>query len=148
MEDDVANRRAFRFLKDDVEVSVPEQARRRLRAVELPLGDPDMRPRPGKFKPIRAVINLGMEFEDQPGEYPDELDQEIEVRIRYTRADRVAAEREGKPLVLAYWNGADWIPFTAEKHGFRLEPDSNPNRGGFGVITISKWGDPPVGWGT
>lgn len=141
------NKRRYPFLNGDVVVSVPEKATGMLRAVELPLGNPDMNPKTGDFKPIRAVLNIGIEVEGRPGEFPDDLDEMVEIKVRYSPADKTAADREGKPLALGYWNGTAWIRFTAEKHGFVLEPDAIPQRGGFGVITISKWGDPPIGWG-
>lgn len=140
--------RSFSFKNGDVIVAVPEIGSSRLRAVELPLGSPNMNPSGGDFKPIRAVVNLGIEFENNPGHYPEELNQAVEIRVRYTPADLAAADRANKPLALGYWDGKTWIRFTREKHGFRLEADANPQRGGFGVITIRKWGDPPVGWGT
>jgi hypothetical protein len=144
----MTNRKTFPFLKGDVVVSVPERKDRMLRPVELPFGSPDMDPKTGDIRPIRAVMNIGIEIEGRPGEYPDDLMQSVEIKVRYTAEDQAAADQAGKPLTLAYWDGSVWNRFTAEKHGFRLEPDPDPHQGGFGVITISKWGDPPIIWAT
>jgi hypothetical protein len=141
-------RRAFQFNNGDVVVSVLEKKSGMLRPVELPFGNPEMDPKSGDIRPIRAVMNLGIEIEGRPGEYPDDLQQSVEIRVRYSADDQAAADRLNKPLVLAYWDGKAWIRFTAEKHGFRLEPDAVPHKGGFGVITITRWGDPPIIWGT
>jgi hypothetical protein len=128
-------------------IHVPDQ-KRRIGVRRLALGKLENMPAArGGFQPARLVMNFELYDEDQPEGNLAELEQPFELRVRYTRADRQRAESEGAALALAFWDGNTWVRFTAEKHGFHLEPDSNPARGGFGVVSITKWGDPPVSWG-
>jgi hypothetical protein len=136
----------FPFLNGDVVVTVPTDKSKKLKAVKLDdLGKPDMNPASG-FKPIRIVANIVLEEEGKPGTYLTDLGQSVEIKVRYTKKDKTAAEALGKPLALAFWDGSSWIRFV-EKHGFVLLPDPNPDKGGVGKVSITKWGDPPIGWG-
>jgi len=107
----------------------------------------DYKPKQSKFKPHRLVINFGVVDEDDPENILKEFDPPIEVKIHYRAKDLKKAQKEEKPLRLAYWNGDDWEYFTEEKHDFRLEADPDEKKGGFGYVKITKWGDPPLGWG-
>ncbi len=137
------------FPDEGVRVTVPAQKdKKTLRAVKLPLGTLGSMPgAPGRFQPERLVINFALEEEGKPGTYLTEFDPPIELRVRYTKADHDRASRAGHTLKLAFWDGGKWVPFTPQKHQFRLEPDANPNKGGHGVAVISRWDDPPIGWG-
>jgi hypothetical protein len=102
--------------------------------------------KPGGFQPGRVMINLILYDEDDPQKTPiTTFNPAIEVRFRYTAADLQQAA--GNELELAYWMDGEWHKFTSQKHNFRLEPNSNPQSGGFGVVEIKKWGDPPIAWG-
>ena len=46
-------------------------------------------------------------------------------------------------LQLGFWDGARWVQFTKEKHKLRFLTTA----GIVGVVSLSKWGDPPIGWG-
>jgi hypothetical protein len=138
----------FPFLNGEVIVTVPTDKPKKLKAVKLDdLGNPDMNPVSGDFKPIRVVANIVLEEEGKPGAYLTDLGQTVEIKVRYTKKDKDAVEALNKPLALAFWDGSRWVPFV-EKHGFVLLPDPNPEKGGVGKVTISKWGDPPIGWGS
>ena len=63
------------------------------------------------------------------------------------KADKEAADRANKPLALGFWDGSRWVRFTAAKHNFSLQADADPNKGGVGKVSISKWGDPAAGCG-
>jgi hypothetical protein len=116
---------------------------------KLPLGSlSDMPAAPGKFQPARLVINFGVVEEDHDDIFVTEFDPPIELRVRYTQGDLQRAQQDGQSLTLAFWNGSEWVPFTQQKHQFRLEPSGQGQSGGLGVATIRNWGDPPVGWGS
>jgi len=135
------------FDTEGITVTIPDQ-RRRINVRKLGLGRMEnMPPVKGGFQPHRLVANFELYDEDQPEGYLVEFDQPFELKVRYTRADMLRAEREGVALALGFWDGKNWVRFTAEKHGFHLQPDANPAKGGFGVVSIAKWGDPPVSWG-
>jgi hypothetical protein len=101
------------------------------------------------FKPARIVANIQI-VDDEQGGLLTEFDPPFELRVAYTAADFQRAQTKNQNLTLGFWDGGRWIAFTSAKHGFHLEPAA-PNRplnaGGFGVVTLSKWGDPPLGWG-
>jgi len=138
----------FKFSNDEVTVTVPTDKPKKLKAVKLDdLGNPDMNPVSGDFKPIRVVANIVLEEEGKPGAYLTDLGQSVEIKVRYTKKDKDAVEAMNKQLALAFWDGSRWVPFV-EKHGFVLLPDTDPKKGGVGKVTISKWGDPPIGWGS
>jgi hypothetical protein len=138
----------YSFLNGEVIVTVLTDKPKKLKAVKLDdLGNPDMNPSSGDFKPIRVVANIVLEEDGKPGEYLTDLEQMVEIKIRYTKADKAAADALNKPLALGFWDGTRWVRFTPEKHGFTLLPDVDLNKGGVGKISISKWGDPPSSWG-
>jgi|WetSurMetagenome_2_1015567.scaffolds.fasta_scaffold1038335_1 hypothetical protein len=135
------------FATEGVTVHIPDQ-KRKINVRKLAMGSlASMKPSKGGFQPARLVANFELYDEDQPEGFLVEFDQPFELRVRYTKADLQHAERDGAPLALAFWDGTTWVRFTAEKHGFNLQPDADPKNGGFGVVSISRWGDPPVSWG-
>lgn len=143
----------FVFLNGDVTVSVATDKPKKLNAIKLDdLGNPDMNPVSGDFKPIRIIANIVLEEEGNPGVYLTDLGQAVDIKIRYTKADYNAAAALGKPLALGFWDVSQrrWVRLTAQKHGFLLQADDSdhPDKGGFGKITISKWADPASSWGT
>ena len=139
--------RKVEFATEGATVNIPDQ-KRKIGVRKLAMGSlPSMKPSKGGFQPARLVVNFELYDEDQPDKYLVEFDQPFELKVRYTKADMQRADRDGAPLALGFWDGNTWVRFTAEKHGFLLQPDADPSNGGFGVVSISKWGDPPVGWG-
>lgn len=141
-------KKQFPFLNGAVTVSVPDKPGKKIRVVKLDLGTPNMKPKTGDFKPIRAVINVVLEDENKPGVYLTNLEQAVEIRVRYTAEDKQAADAAGATLALGFWDGKQWVRFTRQKHNFDLIPDPDPRKGGYGIVSITKWGDPPIGWGT
>lgn len=135
----------FTFANGEVVVTIPATITPALRAVSLAIGEVDMQP-PGGFQPIRVVANIAIEEEAHPGTYLTTLPGAIQIKVRYRLSDRQAAG--SAPLVLAFWDGASWIPFTPAKHNFTLIPDEDPDTGGVGIVTFTYWGDPPITWGT
>jgi hypothetical protein len=135
------------FDTEGLTITIPDQ-KRRINVRKLGLGKMEsMPPVKGGFQPHRLVMNFELYDEDQPDDYLVEFDQPFELKVRYTRADLQRAEREGAALALGFWDGKTWVRFTAEKHAYHLLPDADPANGGFGVVTITKWGDPSVSWG-
>lgn len=140
-----ANR--FDFADEGAAVIVPEQAKK-LRVVKRPLGKlEDMKSKTGRFKPWRVVFNFEMEDEDNPGTFVHEFEAPLELRIRYTPADKKKAEEAGQPLRLGFWDGSDWVVFTGEKHHFEQVEDKGAPSAGELVVQLSRWSDPPIGLG-
>jgi len=137
----------IKFDREGVEATLPPQSRS-VRLVKLPLGTlKDMPSKAGGFQPGRLVINLAGEVQDAQGTYVQEFDPPLEIKVNYTPADYQFAQQNGKDLSLAFWNGSEWIPFTSEKHKFKLYPKSPASSGGYATVSIRSWGDPPIGWG-
>jgi len=135
------------FDSEGVEASLPPQSRA-ARLVRLPVGSlKNMPAKAGGFQPGRLIINLVGELEDAPGTYVQEFNPPLELKINYTPADYQFAQKGGKPLRLAFWNGAEWVVFTSEKHQYKLYPKSPASSGGYATVSIRSWGDPPVSWG-
>jgi hypothetical protein len=135
----------FTFASGELVVKIPSVSGAALRAVNLAIGAVNMQP-PSGFKPIRVVANVAIEREGQEGVYLTDLPQPVQISVRYRPSDQAAAA--GKPLSLAFWDGKSWVRFTSAKHSFKLTPDADPSQGGLGSITITRWGDPPISWGT
>jgi hypothetical protein len=129
--------------KAEASVSVPAQKGPRLAVLGAPFTSLEGLTG-GEFTPRRPVIHLRLEDADQPGVEVRHFDPAITLRVRYTPKDLKDAGDAG--LVLGYWDGAQWIKFK-EKHQFRLEPNEPAGSGGFGVVVLSDWVDPPLAWG-
>lgn len=98
----------------------------------------------GEFAPFRPVMHLRLENADRPGEEVSQFEPAITLRVRYTAKDvRDAGDRDP---VLGFWDGAKWVKFK-EKHQFHLEASGPGQAGGFGVVVLSNWIDPPLAWG-
>jgi hypothetical protein len=135
------------FDAEGVTITIPDQ-KRKISVRKLGLDRMENMPSvKGGFQPARLVANFELYDEDQPEGYLVEFEQPFELKVRYTKADLQRAEREGAALALGFWDGKTWVRFTPEKHAFHLLPDADPEKGGFGVVSIAKWGDPPVSWG-
>jgi hypothetical protein len=145
MEEPMPNK--VEFGDEGVMITIPDQ-KRKIGVRKLAKGSLDqMKPVQGGFQPARLVVNFELYAEDQPDKYLIEFDLPFELEVRYTKADLNRAEQEGAALALGYWDGSGWVRFTYEKHGFHLVPGADPEKGGSGVVSIKKWGDPPVSWG-
>jgi len=136
------------FRKERVIVKFPGQARAiQVQRLALPTIE-SMPAVPGEFHPFRLVINLKLLDAEQPDSELSVFDPPIEVRVHYTASDLASAAAAGKPLSLGFWDGKQWIRFTAEKHHFRLESGAKQEAGGWAVVSISRWGDPTIAVGT
>ena len=135
----------FTLAGGEVTVSIPANLTPALRAVSLDIGAVEMQPATG-FRPIRMVANIAIEQVGKPGVYLTDLPAALHFKVKYRAADRQAAGT--KPLVLAFWDGAAWVPFTSAKHAFKLTAYADLSRGGYATVSITKWGDPPISWGT
>lgn len=135
----------FTFADGELTVSISSSIKPPLKAVSLPIGEVNMQP-PSGFQPIRVVANIAIEEAASPGNYLTTLPGAIQIKVKYRLSDRQAAG--SRPLVLAFWDGSAWIPFTAAKHNFKLTAYADPNKGGYATLTLRHWGDPPITWGT
>lgn len=121
------------FEGEGVKVTVPTQA-----PPVAVLGQPP-------FELRRVVIILNVVEAGDPGKTVTQFNPPIELRVQYTQGDLDFAASKERDLALAFWDGGAWVRFTAQKHKFRLESDAT--LGDVGVVEISSWIDPPIGWG-
>jgi hypothetical protein len=143
----MAKKKTVEFPDAGVTVTVPAQ-KKKVKVLEKPIKNPEkIKKAKGKFKARRLVMNLVLVDRDDPKKTLTKFDPPIEVRVRYRKKDLENAEKAGKKLALAFWNGKVWVIFSKKKHKFQLQPDEKPKKGGYGVVEISNWGDPPIGWG-
>ena len=140
-----ASHNKFTFAGGEVTVSIPANLTPALKAVSLDIGAVDMQPSSG-FRPIRTVANIAIEQVGNPGVYLTDLPAAVHFKVKYRDADKQIAG--GKPLVLAFWDGAKWLPLSGAKHGLKLTAYADSKKGGYGNFSITKWGDPPISWGT
>lgn len=138
----------FSFDNQRVIVDLPASPRR-LKAVSLPIEglDAGIQRVDGEFEPIRTVINIAVVDEDDPKKFIEKFAEPFQLRVRYSNEDLHAAQSRGRELRLGYWDGKNWKRFKKVKHKFAIQPDDDPKTGGYGVVQISDWGDPPVAWG-
>lgn len=141
----LASDNKFSFANDEVAVTIPAGMSARLKAVSRDVGAVDMQPAE-HFRPIRVVANIVIEDESQPGNALTDLGGQVSFKVKYRASDLEAADK--KPLVLAFWDGKGWVPLTSAKHGFKLTAYTNPNNGGYATFSLTRWGDPPISWGT
>ncbi len=106
----------------------------------------NMQPKRSAFRPGRLVMNFDVVDENDNDSVISEFDPKLEFQVKYTKADRDRVPA-GQSLQLAFWDGDDWVIFTAAKHGFALHADPDPNKGGYASVAISRWADPPLAWG-
>ncbi len=136
------------FKTEGVIVKIPGQAKA-LKVQRLNLPAMETLPVvPGGFHPFRLVISLKLVDAMQPDTEVSVFDPPIEIRVRYTASDLKKAAEAGGALCLGFWDGTQWNRFTAEKHQYHLESEASPQGVGWGVVSISQWGDPIKAWGT
>jgi hypothetical protein len=135
----------FPFANGEIIVKIPTDIVSRVKPVSLAIGNVNMRPTSG-FKPIRVVANIVLVEQSNSDVQLTDLPQPVEIEVRYRLSDHAAAA--GKPLALAFWDGEKWVYFSRAKHSYELMPDEDPQKGGVATITITRWGDPPIAWGT
>lgn len=135
----------YPFANNEIFVNIPAEIADRVKPVSINIGNVNMRPASG-FKPIRVVANIVLVESEHEDVQFTELPQPVEIEVHYRLSDHAAAA--GKQLALAFWDGESWIYFTRAKHGYELIPNEDPKQGGMATITITRWGDPPIAWGT
>jgi hypothetical protein len=99
----------------------------------------------GVFKPTRLIINLKLEYADQPKARILKFDPPIEVRVRYSAQDYADNE---KHIHMAYRSRKKWIPFTEADHNFTQEELDELTGIGWVSVFLKEWGDPPIAVGT
>ncbi len=97
------------------------------------------------FTRTRFVMDIEVFEEESNQTVTADFDPKLELRVRYNQGDVNAAGGNAANLALGFWDGSAWVRFTADKHGFKLE--SGSGGGGWGVVELSRFGDPPVAWG-
>jgi hypothetical protein len=141
----VSSESKYTFAGGEVTVTIPSSLAGRLKAASLDVGQVDMAPASG-FKPIRVVANIVIEAQDRPGVALTDLGGPVAFKVQYRASDLQAAGSQ--PLRLAFWDGSTWVVLTEAKHAFKLTPSADSKDGGYATISISRWGDPPLSWGT
>jgi hypothetical protein len=132
------------FVDEDVWVTVPPQESEHELLLESPeLNGDDMPETPTVFTPSDIRINFQVrerEEGDGSGSLVQKFSPPMVLRVGITDLAKQAAQSKNRRLQLAFWDGSEWVPFTREKHLFRLTPK-------YGIAVIRDWGDPPVAWG-
>ena len=108
------------------------------------------------FTPSVLIINAEIVDARDERTILTDFDPPIEIQVKFpdtviANARKRASQTKSAPsnddvlaaLQLGFWDGSRWVLFTKEKHNFRLLTTG----GIVGVVTLKKWGDPPVGAG-
>jgi len=139
---------AHKEFKEGVIVNFPGQGKPiQVQKLDLPAIE-SMTTATGGFLPFRLVINLKLVDAEQPNTVVSVFDPPIEVRVRFKTSDLANAAKARKPLCLGFWDGTQWIRVTPKDHKYRPDPGPSPQAGGWGVFSISQWGDPTIAVGT
>jgi hypothetical protein len=135
----------YKLEDDKVTIYIPAKKMPDLKAVRLDIGDVPM-DATKDFTPINVVANIAIIDKNRPGIFLSKLGGKIKIKVRYEEKDleKVVNER----FILAFWDGKDWVLLNKAKHKFYRFTYENHKRGGYGVIWIEEWSDPPMAWGT
>jgi hypothetical protein len=134
----------FNLADNQVTVYIPAKKMPDLEAVDMVIGDVPM-DATKDFTPIHVVANIAIRDKNTPG-YLTKLGGKIKIKVRYK--DEYLKKAVNDRFILALWNGNDWVLLNKEKHNFNLVAYKILSRGGYGVIWIEEWSDPPMAWGT
>jgi hypothetical protein len=145
------NHRTFTFDKEGVVINIPTQNSGITIIPQLLDAPwmPGMRT-VGDFNPNRLVINFEFVDEKDPGIYLVEFDPPIEVVVYYTLGDRSFAEKDKKPIAIAYWKDDRWklIDRSAPHSLSDISPILSESWSGLLRFYISTWGEPTIALGS
>ncbi len=96
---------------------------------------------PSEFRLGRYVMNIDL-FKSNAAD----LNPPAQIWVALTAED-LARARSSDNLKLAYWNGGQWVIFTASKHHFHVVKPDNAGEAGYAVADFMRWGDPPLAVG-
>jgi len=142
--------RTFEFSKEGVVINIPEQYSGivvipRLLEVEW---QPAMRVQ-SNFTPNRLIINAEFVDENKPDIFLEQFDPSIEIQVYYTLGDRSFADKDGKPIAIAYWKKEKWN--LIDQTNFTLteiSPLLCQCWTGMLRFFIRYWGDPTIALGS
>jgi hypothetical protein len=131
----------------DEEISV--QVILPLQNVELKAAPiPNEAENPAPYEDVTLVTNFVIHEKGDSEKIVTDFDPPFELRVEYTAEQwRISLKNEGNPHGqpwLVYWSPKEktWIEFENVK----IDPvDGIKENGGFLVVEISSWGDPPIG---
>lgn len=131
----------FKHANNEVTVNIPVKIKPQIQSVDKAIGKVPMT-KTKNFRPIRVVANIYFQEVGKPGKYVKNLGGDVKIKVKFRKKDKKKAG--GKQLILAYWNRKKWVLIPIKKLVYYV----TPSKGGYGIISITKWGDPPMAWGT
>lgn len=73
------------------------------------------------------------------------FDPPVEIRVGYHFQDVMKSNGDFRKLVLAYWDGSQWVALSEKDNEFTILP---PETAQVAEAKIWSWvGDPPIAWG-
>jgi hypothetical protein len=123
-------------------LTLPTGLKTRFRVVDKGTASVTPKKNPHNFTPIHVVANLGLEdIATKRRLNPNERveapsGQKFSLRVNYTDKALAGVGNDKSKLRLAYFDGTQWVPFTA----------STKDTTGW-TVKMSGFTDPPVSWG-
>jgi hypothetical protein len=110
-----------------------------------------------EFTPDELVINVEVvDGHDQHivlTDFDPSVEMQFKLSPRQIEAARKLAVDQKKPaetpedlaavIKVGFWDGARWVLFTREKHGFQIVGSQDSL---VAKVRLKKWGDPPIAW--
>jgi hypothetical protein len=136
-----------RFDDIDVTITVPWQGKKVKTVRKSKPAEGSLKSGRDEFTPGRIVFDFDVVEDVDATKHIPKFNPPMTVKIAYTAADYQRAQAKHQDLVLGFWDGSHWVKFTAAKHKFQLVPNNPPSSGGYGLIELTQFIDPPTGWG-
>jgi hypothetical protein len=144
------DKRTFEFSKEGVVINIPRQLSGIVvipRLLEL-AWQPAMREQ-SNFAPNRLVINAEFVDEKNPGVFLEQFDPPIEIQVYYTLGDRSFADKDKKPIAIAYWKNERWKLIDLPNHNLtEIYPILSQSWIGALRFFIRSWGEPTIALGS
>ncbi len=100
--------------------------------------------------PRRGLLNVVVARQDEPDTLVTQYNPPLALKMAYSTEDLEHAKEAGLDHpVFGFWDGCQWVLFTAEKHRLSYDPSADPTVevAGYATVELAAWNDPAIGNG-
>lgn len=104
----------------------------------------------GQPWPSRGLLNVVVTRADDPDVLVTQFEPQLTLKMAYSAEDLSRAQEfKLEHPVFGFWDGCQWVLFTAQKHKLTYEENPNPTReiAGYATVELAAWADPFIGAG-